>query len=503
MKKYISTILMVLLGFTAIHAQTSTVEGSCGDDMKWSFDGYTLTIATANKDNFFKSMDNYGLEKNISPWRKKKLDVKRVLIGAGVTSIGSCAFAKCENLTEVIFEGTEVYSIGWGAFLNCSRLHTISLPVKLNLIEKIAFANCRALSSIKIPAKCRVEDQAFASCDNLQSIECSTTAVLGQLVFVKEEYVDGKLQHTPYSGEILRIPPYINTNNCHLYGLAKEAVKKAKIGRAMEEDYDEVTSNLDFNIPLSGTARNDTYVLIIGNQNYRFVPDVPYAIHDARVFGEYCKTTLGIPTNNIHITENATKYMILDEEINDWLGSLVNREQKRLIVYYAGHGVPDIGNHNKSYLLPTDVRGTNPKNGIALDDFYGKLGEMTFAQTTVFLDACFSGITRDNEGVTESTRSVEIVAEETPLNEGALVVFSAAKGNETAQGYPEEGHGLFTYYLLKELRESSGAIKFGRLADNIKEGVSEKAKNLKLRKKQTPTTTYSNSLEKTWKDLTF
>ena len=44
MKKYISTILMVLLGFTAIHAQTSTVEGSCGDDMKWSFDGYTLTI---------------------------------------------------------------------------------------------------------------------------------------------------------------------------------------------------------------------------------------------------------------------------------------------------------------------------------------------------------------------------------------------------------------------------------------------------------------------------
>jgi hypothetical protein len=502
MKKYISTIIILLFGITAIQAQTSTIEGSCGDDMKWSFDGYTLSVFTVSKDHFFKPMDNYGMERNISPWRKKKLDIRRVQIGSGVTSIGSCAFAVCENLTEVLFEGTEVNSIGWGAFLNCFRLHTISLPIKLNTIEKIAFANCRSLSSIKIPAKCRVEDQAFASCDNLQSIECSTTAILGQQVFVKEDFVNGKLQHIPYSGEILRIPPYINSNNCHLYGLAKEAVKKAKSEKAMEEDYDEVTSKLDFNIPLSGIARNDTYVLIIGNQNYRFVPDVPYAIHDARVFGDYCKAILGVPTNNIHITENATKYMILDEEINEWLGSMTNREQKRLIVYYAGHGVPDIDNHNKSYLLPTDVRGTSPKNGIALDEFYAKIGDMAFAQTTIFLDACFSGITRDNEGVTETTRSVEIVAEDTPLNEGALVVFSAAQGNETAQGYPEEGHGLFTYYLLKELRESSGIVNFGRLSDNIREGVSEKAKSLKLRKKQTPTTSYSNSLKNTWKDLT-
>ena len=210
MKKYISTIIILLFGITAIQAQTSTIEGSCGDDMKWSFDGYTLSVFTVSKDHFFKPMDNYGMERNISPWRKKKLDIRRVQIGSGVTSIGSCAFAGCENLTEVLFEGTEVNSIGWGAFLNCFRLHTISLPIKLNTIEKIAFANCRSLSSIKIPAKCRVEDQAFASCDNLQSIECSTTAILGQQVFVKEDFVNGKLQHIPYSGEILRIPPYIN-----------------------------------------------------------------------------------------------------------------------------------------------------------------------------------------------------------------------------------------------------------------------------------------------------
>ena len=72
-------------------------------------------------------------------------------------------------------------------------------------------------------------------------------------------------------------------------------------------------------------------------------------------------------------------------------------------------------------------------------------------RTTVFLDACFSGVNRMNEGVAEGLRAVEIEADDAELGNGSLVVFSAAQGNETAQGYPKQGHGLFTYYLLKAL----------------------------------------------------
>ena len=276
-------------------------------------------------------------------------------------------------------------------------------------------------------------------------------------------------------------------------------MQKGKI----EENYDLVTSKIDTDIPVATKARNDLYALIIGNQNYRFVSDVPYAIHDARVFSEYCKKTLGIPVNNIHITEDATKHMILEEELYDWVSTIPNRENKKLIVYYAGHGVPDIKNKNKAYILPTDVRGTHPQYGISLDDFYADLGEMGFAQTTVFLDACFSGINRNNEGVTEGLRGVEIEAEEGTLSGGSLVVFSAAKGNETAQGFPDQGHGLFTYYLLKEIQTSGGDVDFGRMSDNIQSNVSEKAKELKLRKKQTPTTTPSERISESWRNLKF
>ena len=193
----------------------------------------------------------------------------------------------------------------------------------------------------------------------------------------------------------------------------------------------------------------------------------------------------------------------MEQELEDWLGNLQNRDNKRLIIYYAGHGVPDTKDKNKSYLLPTDVRGENPKRGIALDDFYNKIGGLEFAQATIFLDACFSGVNRGNGGVTEGTRGVEIDVEETPVNNGRLIVFSAAQGNETAQGYPEQGHGLFTYYLLKEIRETGGDVSFGTLSDNIRNGVTVTSQSLKLRKRQTPTTSASENFADIWRSLSF
>ena len=116
-------------------------DGTCGTDVAWSFDGKTLTITNVSKKSFFVSMDNYDTQKMLSPWNKKKLNVRSVRIGAGIRNIGSCAFANCKNLTDVVFEDNSVNTIGWGAFLNCERLVTISLPTQTRTISTIAFAN--------------------------------------------------------------------------------------------------------------------------------------------------------------------------------------------------------------------------------------------------------------------------------------------------------------------------------------------------------------------------
>ncbi len=507
MKKVIITLLLtvIFLPFGMAQSSLSNYHGTCGQNVKWTFDGYLLTIEVGDKPDEFPIFADYDLKIKKAPWIAKKFNVRKVQIGSGVPNIGSCAFANCESLQEVLFEGTTVVSIGWGAFMNCNHLRNISIPVKMKTIETLAFANCVQLLSVKIPDQCRVEKQAFVSCTNLQSVELSPTATLGHHAFASEVTIDGKIRHALYDKEILRLPSYVNIGNCKEYGFSRPAVETylGKHKASQEIDYDYETSVLDKDIPTVGIARNNTYALIIGNQNYRFVADVPYAIHDARIFAEYCKKTLGLPVENIHISEDATKQMILEEELEDWIMNIPERENKKLIVYYAGHGVPDVKNKNKAYILPTDVRGTNPKRGIALDEFYKKLGEFAFNQTSVFLDACFSGVNRDNQGVSEGLRDVELEAEETEVSEGSVVVFSAAQGNETAQGYAEEGHGLFTYYLLNELRSSYGQASFGTISDNIRKNVSRKALELKMRKRQTPVASPSATIEDDWRNMHF
>lgn len=504
MKKNIFILILSVFGLTTVSAQYShKIEGSCGEDVHWSFDGNSLVITNVSKKGEMVKMADYNVERNVAPWVRQKLGVRSVVIMSGIKNIGSCAFANLKDLQEVRFEGTDVETIGWGAFLNCSRLRNISIPLQTRTIETIAFANCVSLPSIIIPDRCRLADQAFVSCTNLKIIDIAPTAIIGHHTFANEVLFNGKPRHALYEGEIRRLPSYVNLGNSYEFGLSKESVDKCTTKEKSNADYDYATSEVDTIIPQGYYTRYNTYALIIGNQNYRFVSDVPYAIHDARIFAEYCKKTLGIPAENIHITEDATKQMIMEEELEDWISQIPYRDEKKLIVYYAGHGVPDIKNKNKAYILPTDVRGTNPKRGIALDEFYSKLGDLAFQQTSVFLDACFSGINRNNEGVSEGLRGVEIEAEDATFGEGSVVVFTAAQGNETAQGYPEEGHGLFTYYLLKELQQTEGNSTYGSMSDNIKSNVSLQALQLKMRKKQTPATSCSEKITSVWRDMSF
>ena len=501
-------LVLLLLSLLIMGAEAQSIGGKCGNLVRWEFDGFTLTLSCTSKIGEKGTMSDFDLANNIAPWSKKDFNIRKLYVGVNVVNIGSCAFANCNSLKEVVFEGTSLSEIGWGAFMNCSGLRTISLPAQLDNIGTLAFANCSLLPSVTIPAKCRVGDMAFVSCDNVQSVYIAPTAILGSNVFVSETKNGDKVIHSYYDREVRSVPAYINTDNCQEYGFAREAIDKyIKKSRASEgngvSNYDIETSEVDNNIPLATYIRDDSYVLVIGNQNYRFAADVPYAIHDARVFAEYCRQTLGIPAENVHLVEDATKAMIMEEEFGDWLPSITSRKNKNLIVYYAGHGVPDINDNNKSYILPTDIRGTNPKRGIALDEFYSKLGDFGFAGVTVLLDACFSGVNRNNQGVVRGTRGVGIMAHDTPLDNGNIVVFAAAQGNEMAHGYDKEGHGLFTYCLLKELQRSGGIISLGELSDNIKGQVSKTAAEMGARKAQNPTTRTSSALEKTWRTHSF
>lgn len=258
----------------------------------------------------------------------------------------------------------------------------------------------------------------------------------------------------------------------------------------------ELISDVDINIPVTSINRPDTYVVIIGNEDYKYFSDVDYAKRDATTFAEYCRKTLGIPEDNIKERYDATL-----SEIRESLKYLrektkMNPEEIDIIMFYAGHGIPDVAN-GTAHLLPVDASGTDFDSCIELEKMYSMFDEMPAKSITVFLDACFSGATRSNEMLFKE-RFVEYEIEDV-MAKGITVVFTATTGKQTAMAYDEQHHGFFTYFLLKSLQETKGNITLGELERKLIHDVDNKAYDIK-NKHQTPTVKVSPNLGDSWKN---
>ena len=241
-------------------------------------------------------------------------------------------------------------------------------------------------------------------------------------------------------------------------------------------------SDVDKNIPQTKSVDNDTYVLIFANEKYDNVASVPFALRDGEVFRQYCEQTLGITAkNHVKIYKNATfSNMLLGF---DWLKqALAINTKARAIVYYTGHGVPDEASKS-AYLLPTDGNSTNMRTAYSVDELYKELGA-TGRSITVFMDACFSGAKREGD-MLASAKGVALKTNP-GMPQGNMVVFSASTGDETAGFYKQQQHGMFTYWLLKALQESSGDLTYDQLSASLKQHVRQSSfdENGKV---QTPT----------------
>jgi hypothetical protein len=233
-----------------------------------------------------------------------------------------------------------------------------------------------------------------------------------------------------------------------------------------------VRSDVDENIPTTTTVNEKTFAVIIANEEYQREVQVEHAANDGKIFKEYCEKTLGIPTRNIHYAENAT-FGTMKSEIK-WITDVSNAfmGEAKIIFYYAGHGMPDEKSQS-AYLLPVDGFSSDFETAIKVDDLYSRLSGCQAASVTVFMDACFSGSQRNN-GMLANARGVKVRPKTEPIK-GKMVVFSAASGDETAYPFSEKQHGLFTYFLLKKLKDTAGNVTYKELSDYITTNVRQQS----------------------------
>jgi len=259
-------------------------------------------------------------------------------------------------------------------------------------------------------------------------------------------------------------------------------------------------SDVDMDIPVTNHMSKNTFAVIIANNDYKKVSDVANAENDGKIFAEYCNKVLGIPQSHIRSHYNVTYGELLDA-IED-IKAIANAKKGNLdvILYYAGHGVPN-EQTKSAYILPVDADGKQMRLCYPLGELYSELSAMNANRTLVFLDACFSGATRSaNDGMLLSARSVAIDVDPEEVD-GKLIIFSATTGDQTALSYDEQHHGMFTYFLLKRLKETKGNTDLGSLADYLTENVSLESQ-LRNMKQQIPTVTAGNEYGVTsWKNI--
>ncbi|MDR3896930.1 MAG: leucine-rich repeat protein [Oscillospiraceae bacterium] len=151
--------------------------GTCGDNSSGNNTQWKLTkagtlIITVGTGYTEGGIADFAYGK--APWYQDIYDsgIRCLIIGSGIKTIGSYAFADCTDLAEIIVPDG-VISIGNGAFLQNSGAKRVVLPPSTVYIGHGALRDCSALTSVSLPDSMsnRLFLDMFEGCTNLKSVD--------------------------------------------------------------------------------------------------------------------------------------------------------------------------------------------------------------------------------------------------------------------------------------------------------------------------------------------
>ena len=227
----------------------------------------------------------------------------------------------------------------------------------------------------------------------------------------------------------------------------------------------------DIDAPRGRAAeRPDDFALVIGIEDYQSVPKADFGARDAKTVRRHLEA-MGFPARNIISLEGSQATSSkLRSYLEEWLPLNV-KPSSTLFVYYSGHGAPD-AKTGDAYLVPWDG---DPKflksTALPLKTFYASLLRTKARRVVVALDACFSGA-GGRSVLAQGARPLVARTAEILPSEGRLTVLAAASGDEITGTLQDQGHGVFTYHLLKGLSadpKASAQSLFGYLKPRVQD----------------------------------
>lgn len=291
-------------------------------------------------------------------------------------------------------------------------------------------------------------------------------------------------------------------------GLADDKMKRTggKEGLALLQKYEKqkIAVQLPENTPPSIIAKSDVdelpairaklnknfYAIVIGIESYRQkLPKADYAVADAKTVTEYLTKVMGYPEENVvTLTNDRASLTDFIKYFEKWLPNNVEKDSS-VFIYYSGHGAPNTKTGD-AYLVPYDGDPSFiEQTGYPLKKLYESLNKLQAKEIIVALDSCFSGA-GGKSVIAKGARPLVMNLEQDMKAFDKLTVLSAASGEQTSSTYDEKGHGLFTYFMLKGIKnedvvKQDGSIKMDDLFGYLKPQVERVARK-QYNNEQTP-----------------
>lgn len=162
MKRFFTILLAVVVSAGIMRA--TIYNGTCGSNISWELDTESGALVIEGTG----AMPYWSNTSNV-PWYNYRTSIFSVSISEGITTIANYAFLNCTKLATVSLPST-ITELGIQAFSN-TIITTISLPDELKSIKNDAFRSCYNLTSIVIPDNVTsIGTDIVCNCAKLESV---------------------------------------------------------------------------------------------------------------------------------------------------------------------------------------------------------------------------------------------------------------------------------------------------------------------------------------------
>jgi uncharacterized caspase-like protein len=205
------------------------------------------------------------------------------------------------------------------------------------------------------------------------------------------------------------------------------------------------------------------WLLLVGVNQYQDaqIPCLRYSAGDCQGLAVALNAaTLGFPQRKVMIYHDFAQQPPVLENVRASLKQIATATQPidTVLFYFSGHGMLDASSQQVVLCLQDTQKDNLLNTGLQLQELLQLLEDCHAGQQLVWLDACHSGDMTllgsrgESDALLNPTQElVEILRQRAAKRKGFYALLSCDRGQQSWE-FPQLGHGVFTYYLIRGLR---------------------------------------------------